>query len=360
MGKIKVVIAGIGSCASSLVQYIWKSKHLGKNEKLHGVSAQIIGGYKIEDIEIVGGFDIDKNKIGKTITEAIYADVNKAIKHVDNIKNDSVVEAGLLDDGMDGYLLPEVKIDDQCRKILPDTIVEILKRWDADVLVCFLPTGSYKDVYNYSQIALKAKVAFINGTPELIANDPTIGNAFKIAGVPLLGDDMRSHLGATALHTDLIELMHSRGIEVKNTYQLNFGGNADFMNLSSPLRSNSKKKSKRKALSFAGIDASNVAAGPNGYIKYLMDNKICYLRLEGISVLESPVNIEVKLEVEDSPNAAGVIVSAIRIAKTAQDKKMSGVISEVCAFLFKSPVEGCNESEARVLFNRFIRNTNSN
>lgn len=264
----------------------------------------------MSDIQFVCAFDVDSRKIGKDLSEAIFVTPNMAKQHVKVPNCGVIVEPGPLYDGVEGYLSEIAQVHLKSREVAPEEIVERLRQTKADIMVCYLPTGScsYEAVRAYARIAAEANVAFINATPEPVAQDEEFQQLFEDRGIPLLGDDIRSHMGATTLHAALIELLHSRGIQVANTYQLNFGGNADFLNLSSPMRSSSKQKSKRNALNAAGIDASSVAAGPNGYVEYLGDNKICYLRLEGNSILGSPISIEVRLQVEDSPNSAGVII----------------------------------------------------
>lgn len=352
MSKVRVAIAGIGSCASSLVQLVEMSKD--KSTENFGIMFNSIGQYGPGDIDFVCAFDVDDRKIGKDLSEAIFDEPNRAKKHFNVPNLDVPVVAGPLLDGIEGNLKRIITPHPLTVKVSIQEVSQRLKETNADVLVCYLPTGSFEAVRAYASAAIEAKVAFVNGTPEPVANDPYFAEKFTEAETPLIGDDIRSHLGATTLHTALIELLHSRGLHVDNTYQLNFGGNSDFLNLSSPTRSASKQKSKRNALNAAGIDASTVAAGPNGYVEYLGDNKVCYLRLEASSVLHSPLSLEIRLEVEDSPNSAGVIISAVRAAKIAKDLKLSGVIDEVCPLFFKSPRKGATESEALELFNKFL------
>jgi myo-inositol-1-phosphate synthase len=323
-------------------------------EKLLGVICDKIGEYHIGDIEFVCAFDVDKNKIGIDLKEAIFTEPNIAKEHFRVPEVNVKVEAGPLLDGISGNLSKIIDPHDDCNKNDINFVVKRLKETKVDVLVCYLPTGAYEAVKLYANAALIAEVAFVNATPEVISRDEKFTSSFFDKSIPLLGDDIKSHLGATTLHTAIIELMHSRGIGIINTYQLNFGGNMDFLNLSSPNRSTSKQISKKNALFAAGIDASQVAAGPNGYIEYLGDDKICYLRLEGKSVLNSNISIELRLQVEDSPNSAGVMVNAIRVAKVAKDNRVGGTIDNVCPFLFKSPKNGTTESNGLHLFKSFV------
>jgi myo-inositol-1-phosphate synthase len=264
------------------------------------------------------------------------------------------VEPGPLLDGLRGPLSHIVTVHPDSVALPPDTVRRRLVETGAEVLVCLLPTGSTEAVQAYARAAALAGVAFINATPEPVAHEPELVALFEERGVPLLGDDLRSHLGATTLHTALLELLHTRGLRVVNTYQLNVGGNTDFLNLADPARSATKQKSKRRALSAAGIDASTVAAGPNGYVPFLGDHKVGFLRIEADSVLDSQLSLEIRMEVEDSPNAAGVLANAIRVAAAARDGGMSGVVDDVCAFLFKSPRKPATEPVGLSRFQDFV------
>ncbi|MDF2943591.1 MAG: myo-inositol-phosphate synthase [Herbinix sp.] len=352
--KIRVAFAGVGSNTSSTVQTITQAKECNEETQLPGISYMSICGYELKNIDISCAFDVDENKIGIDVASAIFTQPTSCNKFCEvPLQNVSVVP-GPLFDGLDGDLGEKVKAHKKCYENDTDDVVRILKETNTDVLVCNLPTGSRNAVRAYALASVMAGVAFVNATPEIVARDPEIEAKFKAYNVPLLGDDLRSHLGATTLHMALIELMKSRGINVTNTYQLNFGGNMDFYNLASPGRSLSKQNSKKNALFAAGIDASKVSAGPNGYVEYLGDTKICYLHLEGDSVLNSNITIELRLEVQDSPNAAGVIVNAIRLAMVARDRNMAGSIDSVSPYLFKSPRFGKTEQEGLRDFVNFI------
>ncbi|MGE6631472.1 inositol-3-phosphate synthase [Bacillus sp. NPDC077027] len=354
MTKVRVAIAGVGSCASSIVQFVEKAKE--NTRVLSGIMHEEIGGYKLSDVEFVAAFEVDSNKVGKDLSEAVFTEPTAAVKHIELPFLQVTVEAGPLCDGLEGDLSACIQPHSDSLHINTDHVVQRLTEVAADVLVCFLPTGSFEAVRVYAEACAKSNTAFINSTPEPVANDPEFVSMFEKTGTPLLGDDLRSHLGATTLHTALIELLQSRGIEITNTYQLNVGGNTDFLNLANPNRSISKQKSKRKALFASGIDASEVAAGPNGYVSYLGDNKVCFLRLEGNSVLDSDISLEIRLQVEDSPNSAGVIANAMRAAKAAKDLNLGGVIHDVCPFLFKSAPIGQVDSESLRMFNQFVAN----
>lgn len=350
MNKIKIALIGVGSCASSLVQEL-------DSKRESGIMFKHIGKYLVEDIEAVCALDVNEKKVGIPLRKAIFENINKAVQHVKVKKcdKDIIVEAGILFDGLRGYLSkyirPHMNVDQDINRVK-----QILKKSGAEVAICMLPTGSSRDVEEYALICAELGIAFINCTPEKICRNKTLVHKFLDNRVPLLGDDLRSHFGATTLHTILIEALLERGIEIKDTYQLNVGGNMDFLNLSSPERSKNKHESKKNALNAAGIDASEVAAGPNGYIKCLGDTKVCYLYIRGKSILESDISLDVKLTVEDSPNAVGVINTAIRIAKLALDKNISGALSSVNAFMFKSPDKPISSRMAYDNIKEFVMN----
>jgi len=351
MKTIRLAFAGVGSNTSAVTQLVVKSR---KEKDLNGVRFSDILGYSMDSITFVAAFDVNKDKIGKDLSEAIFSDINSFGKYIEVPNLGVKVEAGPLFDGIEGYLEQKIEVSELSMKNDIEHVVNILKETQADVLVANLPTGSKRAIKEYALAAAKAGTAFVNATPELATRDQEVAEAFEKNGVPILGDDLRSHIGATTLHMILIELLKSRGVEVTNTYQLNFGGNMDFYNLASPGRALSKQKSKRNSLFAAGIDASNVTAGPNGYIEYLQDKKVCYLHLEGKSVLDTDVNIELKLEVQDSANAAGVLASAIRIAAATKEKGLSGVIDPICPYLFKSPRKPLSDREGTKAYLEFI------
>lgn len=352
--KIKLAVVGTGSCFSSFFQLIESDR---KGLSLNGVMEEYIGKYRLSHIEVVAAFDVDETKVGKDIAEVIKTPNVSSVIHCVIDNKGVIVQPGPLCDGLDGKISNLISPCEESESMDFEKVTDTLINKDVDVVVCYLPTGSTKAAEGYAYASANANCAFINCTPEKIANNKTIAEYFKQKGLPLLGDDMRSHLGATTLHTALIELVQSRGLKVENTYQLNFGGNTDFYNLSDDSRAESKRETKKSALSAAGLAADDITAGPNGYIKYLNDTKLCFLNLECLSVLDSKVNIEVKLTVEDSPNSAGVMANAVRIAKASMDNGLSGVINDVCALLFKNPVIGMTESEGLHKFNEFINKT---
>jgi myo-inositol-1-phosphate synthase len=352
VNEIRVALAGVGSCASSLTQAVSMAREGGP---MPGVMFDRIGPYGLADIRFVTAFEVDAGKIGLDLAEAIGTapTVAKMHTHVDSVG--TAVEAGPLLDGIEGNLVGVIKPHPDSLDLPIERVTERLRETRADVLVCLLPTGSTRAVQSYARSAALAGVSFVNATPEPVAHDVDLVKLFSEKNVALLGDDLRSHLGATTLHTSLIELIQSRGLQIRNTYQLNVGGNTDFLNLADPERAVSKRASKRNALQAAGIDARNVAAGPNGFVEYLGDTKDCIIRIEASSMIGSALTLDVRLQVEDSPNAAGVLVSAIRLAKVAADRKQGGVIDEVCPMLFKSPRRGARESEGLQMLTDYVQ-----
>ncbi|MCO1580267.1 hypothetical protein M8C13_31375 [Crossiella sp. SN42] len=350
--EVRVALAGVGGCASSIAQTVELAGR--SSEQLHGIMYQEIGGYRLSDVNFVAAFEVDKRKVGLDFAKAIVTAPTAAVAHVHVEPKGLTVEAGPLLDGIEGKLAAAIDPHPDCANITVEHVTQRLREVRAEVLLCVLPTGATAAVQAYARAAALAGVAFVNATPEPVAHDPELVALFEANSVPLLGDDLRSHLGATTLHTALLELLQSRNLAITNTYQLNIGGNTDFLNLSDPVRAAGKIRSKGSALKAAGIDATKVMAGPNGYVEFLGDTKTCFLRIEATSVLDSQLNIEIRMEVEDSPNAAGVLANAARVAKVALDRKHAGVLDEVCPFLFKRPRFGAPESVGLEKFTGFI------
>jgi myo-inositol-1-phosphate synthase len=342
MKEIRVALAGVGSCASSLIQ----AAELAREDvPMRGVMFPQVGGYRIADLRFVVAFEVDREKVGADLSKAIVTPPTAAVLHTHILPQGVIVEAGPLLDGIGGNLVGLIEPHPRSHEVTLDDVVARLCAVAAEVLVCLLPTGATEAVQTYARAAALAGVAFVNATPEPVAHEPELVELFAANKVALLGDDLRSHLGATTLHTALIELLRSRGLEIVNTYQLNVGGNTDFLNLADSRRAAGKMRTKRSALQAAGIDASTVSAGPSGFVSYLGDTKTCFIRIEAASVLDSPLVLDIRMEVEDSPNAAGVLVNAVRLAKTAMDRGESGVIDAVCPCLFKNPPRGATESQ---------------
>ncbi|WP_180734507.1 myo-inositol-1-phosphate synthase [Paraburkholderia sp. PGU19] len=352
--EIRLAIFGIGNCASSLVQAIIGSRD---RDDQRGLESTVIGGYKLGDVRVVLAYDVSAKKVGCDLRDAMAAAPNCTTNYFDVGAQDLEVRPGLLADGLDGPLSALIKPHALCAGRAISDIESELRSAEIDVAVCYLPTGSRQDARNYSVAACRAGVAFINACPEAIMHDKELRSMFERAGVPLLGDDMKSHAGATALHTLLIEFFSSRNIHVDHTYQLNIGGNADFKNLADQARSASKRNSKRAALEGAGIESDvDILAGPTGFVPFLQDRKIAYIRLEGTSVLGMKLNIEARLDVEDSPNVVSVIADAIRIAMLTRQTPTSA--REACAHLFKNPLIPVPHSTAHSAYVRLVQHLN--
>lgn len=355
MKSIRTAIVGVGSCASSLVQTVAFSKANDPHDT-PGISDRELAGYYVSDIQLVGAFDVDERKVGLDLTEALFAPPNMAVKHFSPSPAGVKVALGPLLDGANGPVANLFRPHPGASQVEISSIVGHLREMEAEVVVCFLPTGSDLAVRAYASAAADLGLAFVNATPQPVARCPDLAEKFLKSGGIVFGDDLRSHLGATTLHSALIDLLTSRGLKIEHTHQLNVGGNADFLNLSSPQRSKAKVDSKRLALGAAGLSTDSVWAGPNGYIPHLGDRKICHIQLSALSILGSRVNLDVKLEVEDSPNAAGVVVNAIRLARIAKERGLKGVIDAPCPFLFKSPRTSVPERQALADYRSFAIN----
>ncbi len=361
MSEIRVAIAGVGNCASSLIQGVEMYREQYEKEKIipekiSGLITTNFGGYYPWDIKFVLGIDVDNRKVGHDLSKAVFEMPNCTTVFYKNIKNlDAPVIQGYIIDSIAPHM-PEYPLN---RRFAPldnidtdeDTacarIVKELKEKKVDVLVNYLPVGSEENTKFYARCALEAKIAFINAIPVFVSQ--FWGEKFKKAGIPILGDDIKSQLGATILHRVITRLFEDRGIKIKKTYQLNVGGNTDFLNMLDRKRLKSKKISKTNAVTSQMdevIAEENIYVGPSDYVPWLNDNKICYIRVDGEHYGGAPLYLDLKLSVEDSPNSAGVITDAIRAAKVAIDKKMAGPIIEASAYLFKSPVKQYEDSVA--------------
>ena len=353
MGRIKVAIIGVGNCASSLVQGIHQYAETPDNVRVPGIMHNKIGDYKIEDIEVVAAFDVDKNKVGKDLSEAIFCEPNNTIKFAEVPKSGVVVQMGSVQDGIGQYT--EHLVEPSSQKT--SDISKILKEKEVDVVINYLPVGSQAATEWYTEQILDAKCAMVNCIPVFIAKNKYWSNKFKETGVPIVGDDIKSQVGATILHRVLTRLFEDRGVTVDNTYQLNFGGNTDFLNMLERERLVSKKISKTSAVTSQmdnDVDPNTVHIGPSDHVPWLNDRKWAYIRMEGKLFGEAPVNVEVKLEVWDSPNSAGVVVDAIRCAKLGLDRGIGGPIESASAYFMKSPPKQFTDDEARTLLDKFI------
>ncbi len=353
MGKINVAIIGVGNCASSLVQGIHKYREIPDDETIPGIMHPTIGGYEIGDINIVAAFDVDKNKVGKDLAEAIVAEPNNTISFADVPLTGVTVDRGMTHDSLGKY------VADVVTKAPGPTadVIRILKERECDVVISYLPVGSENATKWYVEQILNAGCGFINCIPVFIAREDYWQTRFKARGLPVIGDDIKSQLGATITHRVLTRLFHDRGVTVDRTYQLNFGGNTDFLNMLERERLTSKKISKTNAVTSQFDDEiapSNVHVGPSDHVPWLQDRKWCYIRMEGHSFGGAPINLELKLEVWDSPNSAGVVVDAIRCCKLAMDRGESGAVVGPSAYFMKSPPIQYTDDVARQMVEDFI------
>jgi len=334
--KVRVAIIGVGNCASSLVQGVEFYRNAADEDRVPGLMHVNLGGYHISDVEFSAAFDINVTKVGKDLGEAIFAEPNCTVKFSDVPKLNVPVHRGMTHDGLGKYLKEVIT------KAPGPTadIVGILRETKTDVVVSYLPVGSEEATKWYVEQILEAKCAFVNAIPVFIAREPYWQKRFRDRGLPVMGDDIKSQVGATILHRVLVRLFEDRGVRLDRTYQLNVGGNTDFLNMLERERLESKKVSKTNAVTSqlpGGLAPRNVHIGPSDYIPWLDDRKWCYIRMEGTTFGEVPLNLEAKLEVVDSPNSAGVIIDAVRCAKLALDNGLSGAIEAPSSYFFKSP-----------------------
>jgi myo-inositol-1-phosphate synthase len=353
MGTINVAIIGVGNCASSLVQGVHYYKDAKQDEFVPGLMHVNLGGYHIADINFVAAFDIDKNKVGKDLAQAIFTKPNNTIKFCDVPKTGIRVERGMTHDGLGKYLSQIIT------KAPGPTanIVDILKKTKTDVVINYLPVGSEEATKWYVEQVLTAGCGFINCIPVFTAREPYWQNRFAEHRLPLIGDDIKSQVGATITHRLLTKLFRDRGVKLERTYQLNFGGNTDFYNMLERERLESKKISKTNAVTSQldyALDPDNIHVGPSDYVPWLADRKFCYLKMEGRAFGDVPLNLELKMEVWDSPNSAGVVIDAIRCCKLALDRGLSGTIVGPSAYFMKSPPIQYSDEEARVKTETFI------
>ena len=358
MGKIKVAIIGVGNCASSLVQGINKYVEIPTDEEIPGVMHNTIGDYRIEDIEVVAAFDIDENKVGKDLSEAIFTAPNNTLKFADVPQTGVTVERGMTHDGVGKYVSHLVKKSPHSTA----DISGILKEREVDVVINYLPVGSEMATKWYVEQVLDARCGLVNCIPVFIAKEDFWRNRFEERGLPIVGDDIKSQVGATILHRVLTRLFEDRGATIEDTYQLNFGGNTDFLNMLERERLVSKKISKTGAVTSQmdfDLDPEHVHVGPSDHVPWLKDRKWCYIRMEGKLFGGAPVNLEAKLEVWDSPNSAGVVVDAIRCAKLALDRGEGGAIYGPSAYFMKSPPIQYTDDVARGMVEDFISGKNN-
>ena len=361
MSKIKVAIIGVGNCTSSLVQGIeyYKSK---TPEDSIGLTHFEIGGYKSSDIEIVAAYDIDKRKVGIDVSEAIFADPNCTAVFCADVPNSGVVvKMGKI---LDGYSDHMANYKDENTFLVADgaqpskeEVVGVLKSSGAEVLMNYLPVGSQEATEFYAECCLEAGVAFVNNIPVFIASNEVWAKRFEDAGIPIIGDDIKAQLGATITHRTLTDLFNKRGVKLERTYQLNTGGNTDFLNMKNQDRLASKKESKTEAVQSVAekrLDDENIHVGPSDYVSWQKDNKVCFIRMEGKLFGDVPMNIEMRLSVEDSPNSAGVAIDTIRCAKLALERGLKGVIHPPSSYFCKHPPIQMPDDKAFLLVEDFI------
>jgi len=357
MPEVRVAIVGVGNCATSLIQGVHYYEDASPEDTVPGLMHVMLGDYHVRDVEFVAAFDVDDKKVGKDLSEAINASENNTIKICDVPTLGVEVQRGHTLDGLGKYY--RQTIDESTAE--PVDVVQALKDARVDVLVSYLPVGSEDADKFYAQCAIDAGVAFVNALPVFIASDPEWAVKFEAAGVPIIGDDIKSQVGATITHRVMAKLFEDRGVALDRTYQLNVGGNMDFKNMLERERLESKKVSKTQAVtsnlhgSLAGkTDDRNVHIGPSDYVAWLDDRKWAYVRLEGRAFGDVPLNLEYKLEVWDSPNSAGIIIDAIRAAKIALDRGIGGPLLSPAAYLMKSPPEQRPDDEGREKLEAFI------
>ena len=355
MSKINVAIIGAGNCASSLVQGIYKYQEADEDAFIPGLMHTVLGGYHISDINLVAAFDIDKNKVGKDLSQAIFTAPNNTAKFADVPFMDVPVERGMTHDGLGKYLSQVIVKDPGSTA----DIVNILKERDTHVVVNYLPVGSEEATKWYVEQVLAAGCGFVNCIPVFIASsrENYWQKRFEEKNLPVIGDDIKSQFGATITHRVLTRLMRERGVKLERTYQLNFGGNTDFYNMLERERLESKKISKTNAVTSQldyDLGPDNVHVGPSDYVPWLADRKWCHIRMEGRTFGDVPINLELKLEVWDSPNSAGVVVDAIRCCKLALDRGISGALKGPAAYFMKSPPVQYSDDEARRMVESFI------
>ena len=353
MGSIRVAVVGVGNCASSLVQGVEYYRNADPESRVPGLMHVQFGDYHVSDLDFVAAFDVDAKKVGQDLSHAIFASENNTIKISDVPPTGVTVQRGPTLDGLGKYYAETItESSDE-----PVDVTAALREARVDVLVCYLPVGSEEAAKFYAQCAIDAKVAFVNALPVFIAGTPEWAKKFEDAGVPIVGDDIKSQVGATITHRVLTKLFEDRGVTVDRTYQLNVGGNMDFKNMLERERLESKKISKTQSVTSQmsrDIGARNVHIGPSDYVEWLDDRKWAFIRLEGRNFGDVPLSLEYKLEVWDSPNSAGIIIDAVRAAKIAKDRGIGGPILSASSYFMKSPPVQYTDDEAKQAVEDFI------
>jgi myo-inositol-1-phosphate synthase len=352
-GKIRVAVAGVGNCASSLVQGVAYYRNAANQDNVPGIMHASLGGYHIGDIEFSAAFDVNAKKVGRPLGEAIWAEPNNTYRFAPEVGSDIVVSRGPTLDGLGKYVQDVVEESTAS----PADVAGLLERSETDILVSYLPVGSQRATEFYAEQALAARCGFINCIPVFIASNDNWRGRFAEAGLPVIGDDIKSQVGATIVHRVLANLFRERGVRLDQTYQLNFGGNTDFMNMLERERLESKKLSKTRAVTSQldyDLPSGHVHIGPSDYVPWLTDRKTAYIRLEGTGFGNVPLNCELKLDVWDSPNSAGIVVDAIRCGKLALDRGIGGALIGPSSYFMKSPPQQFDDHEAHRRVEEFI------
>jgi myo-inositol-1-phosphate synthase len=362
MREIRIAIAGVGNCASSLIQGVEYYKRMGNGNphRSLGLMHYSLGGYSPKNIKVVAAFDIDRRKVGKSLSEAVFSEPNCTKQFFKLSSNMPVkVQMGNVLDGVSGHLnsYPENRRFIVADK-KPADIVKILNQTNTDILLNYLPVGSEKATAFYAEACLRAGISLINCIPVFIVSDKTWAGRFEKKGIPVIGDDVKSQIGATIIHRCLTKLFEDRGVKIDSTYQLNVGGNTDFLNMLNRSRLRMKKISKTEAVQSqlqTPLANESIHIGPSDYIPWLNDNKVCFLRIEGRGFGNIPLHLEMRLSVEDSPNSAGVVIDAIRCCKIARDRKVGGPLISPSAYFMKHPLKQFSDETAKTMVEDFIR-----
>jgi myo-inositol-1-phosphate synthase len=351
--KVRVGIVGVGNCASSFVQGLSYYSGARTNEPVPGLMNADLGGYHVSDVEITSAFDVNATKVGRDVSEAIGAAPNNTFRFAEVPRTGVTVERGRTLDGLGRYLKDEIEESDR-----PEVDVrEVFGDTHTDIVVSYLPVGSQRATEWYATQALEAGCAFVNCIPVFIASNPQWRRRFEERGLPLIGDDIKSQVGATIIHRELVNLFRERGVRLDRTYQLNFGGNSDFMNMLERDRLESKKISKTQSVTSqldVPLAPGSIHVGPSDHVPWLADRKWAYIRMEGTAFGGVPLNVELKLEVWDSPNSAGIVIDAVRCAKLALDRKIAGALIGPSSYFMKSPPQQFTDHEARERAQRFV------
>ncbi len=359
MGKINVAVVGVGNCASSLIQGVHKYREAEEGTDIPGIMNTVLGPYHVGDIDVVAAFDVDADKVGKDLSEAIKSGQNNTVEFHDVPHTGVTVDRGMTHDGIGQYLSDVVTVNHDPSTPGGQTadIVGILREREVDVMISYLPVGSEDATKWYVEQALASGVGFVNCIPVFIAREPYWQKRFEDRGVPIVGDDIKSQVGATIIHRVLTRLFEDRGVQLDRTYQLNFGGNTDFLNMLERERLESKKISKTNAVTSQieyEMGTSDVHVGPSDHVPWLLDRKWCHIRMEGTTFGDVPLMVETKLEVWDSPNSAGVVIDAVRCAKLALDRGIGGPLLDSSAYFMKSPPTQMLDEDARDGVESFI------